>query len=445
MRWAWLQTCRISWKPKVIMSVGVAHDGGAALALCHERAFDLAIVDIKLPDIEGTELIGRLAQLLPEMEYILVTGYASLESAIKAAGKEKVIAYETKPLDLDRLLVFIRQVAARKKAEEEKKESEEKYRALIQVSMDAIIIGNEERKIVSWNRGAEKIFGYNAEEAMSHNLYELIVPSQYSDERKLKELREFHENETIPALNYAMEFTSRRKDGTEFPIELSLARRQTTHGWQTIAIVRDITEHKRAEEQLERSFVELAETTSRAMACRDPYTTGHQRRVAGLARLVGEKMGLESDALQGLYIGGLLHDIGKISVPESILTKPGKLSEEEWALVRSHARQGYEILKETTFPWPVAGMALHHHERLDGSGYPDGLSGDELSLEVRILGVCDVVEAMSSFRPYRPARSKEEVIEEIKEGSGTKYDDSVVDVVLKVIESGEFELGQEDK
>ena len=156
-------------------------------------------------------------------------------------------------------------------------------------------------------------------------------------------------------------------------------------------------------------------------------------------------MGLESDALQGLYIGGLLHDIGKISVPESILTKPGKLSEEEWALVRSHARQGYEILKETTFPWSVAGMALHHHERLDGSGYPDGLSGDELSPEVRILGVCDVVEAMSSFRPYRPARSKEEVIEEIKEGSGTKYDDSVVDVVLKVIESGEFELGQEDK
>jgi putative two-component system response regulator len=157
-----------------------------------------------------------------------------------------------------------------------------------------------------------------------------------------------------------------------------------------------------------------------------------------MARMVGQKMGLGQDILQGLYIGGLLHDIGKISIPESILTRPGALGEEEWALVRSHARRGYEILKDTTFPWPVAEMALQHHERLDGSGYPEGISGDEIILEARILGVCDVVESMGSHRPYRPARNQEEVVEEIKEGRGSKYDAVVVDMMLEIIESGEM-------
>jgi putative nucleotidyltransferase with HDIG domain len=199
-------------------------------------------------------------------------------------------------------------------------------------------------------------------------------------------------------------------------------------------------ERKKVREQLEYSFIDLAETVSRAMDSRDPYTAGHQRKVAELARLVGEKMGLEENRLQGLYIGGLLHDIGKISTPESILSKPGELTEEEWNLLRAHTKRGYEILKNTRLPWPVADMAVHHHERLDGSGYPHGISGDELSLEVRILGVCDVVEAMSSHRPYRPARSKDEVLEEIRGGRGTKYDASVVDVMLQIIENGEFQL-----
>ncbi|MCK4581364.1 MAG: HD-GYP domain-containing protein, partial [Dehalococcoidia bacterium] len=159
---------------------------------------------------------------------------------------------------------------------------------------------------------------------------------------------------------------------------------------------------------------------------------------AELARLVGEKIGLHKDRLQGLYIGGLLHDIGKISAPETILTKSGKLTDEEWSLIRVHTKRGHEILQGTNLPWPVADMALHHHERLDGSGYPCRISGDELSLEVRILGVCDVVEAMSSHRPYRPARSSAEVWEELVSGRGTKYDASIVDVMFQIIESGEL-------
>jgi len=197
-------------------------------------------------------------------------------------------------------------------------------------------------------------------------------------------------------------------------------------------------ERETAQARLDRSFVDLAQTVSRAMASRDPYTAGHEKRVAELARFVGAEMGLDENRLQGLYIGGLLHDIGKISIPEGILAKPGDLSDEEWMLIRTHAKRGGEILKDCNLPWPVADMAAHHHERLDGSGYPHGLSGDRLSLEIRILGVCDVVEAMISYRPYRPARSRAEVLEELAKGRGTKYDAGVVDIVVRILEKGEW-------
>ncbi len=199
-------------------------------------------------------------------------------------------------------------------------------------------------------------------------------------------------------------------------------------------------ERKRAQERLEDAFIDLAQTVSRAMGARDPYTAGHQRRVAELARLAGERLGLDTDRLQGLYIGALLHDIGKISIPESLLTMPRKLTDAEWSLLQGHARQGYEILEEATLPWPVAEMALHHHERMDGSGYPDGISGEELTLEVRIIGVCDVVEAMGSHRPYRPARSRAEIMEELRAGRGTKYEPRVTDILLEMVESGVAEL-----
>jgi HD-GYP domain-containing protein (c-di-GMP phosphodiesterase class II) len=199
-------------------------------------------------------------------------------------------------------------------------------------------------------------------------------------------------------------------------------------------------ERKKVQEKLDYSFVDLAETVSRAMDSRDPYTAGHQRRVARLARLLGERMGLDKYRLLGLYIGGLLHDIGKISIPESILSKPGKLTVEEWNLLRTHPQRGYEILKDTALPWPIADIALHHHERLDQSGYPHGIGGNELSLENRILSICDVVEAMSSFRPYRPARSKDVILAEVIDGRGIKYDPGIADIMLQILENDDGTL-----
>jgi len=219
---------------------------------------------------------------------------------------------------------------------------------------------------------------------------------------------------------------------------------------EVIGSVQDITGKKLAEENLKESkerlresFVQLAETTSRVLGVRDPYTQKHELRVGDLAREVGKRMGLEEEKRLGLYLGGVLHDIGKIAVPETILTKPGELKEVEWRMIKSHPEVGYEkILKDTDFPWPVAEMTLHHHERLDGSGYPDGLKGNELTTEVRILGACDVVEAMSSRRPYREVRSKEETLAEIESGKRDKYDTEVVDILVEMIEAGDVRFGK---
>ncbi len=329
-------------------------------------------------------------------------------------------------------------------AQEQLRESEEKYRVLTQSALDGIIVAAEDGKILLWNPGAQRIFGYTAKEAVGQEITHLIIPQKYR--RKIAQRwGNFFERGTTSLINYTQEFAGLRKNGIEFPAEISFGFMEIQGKKQSVAITRDITERKKAQQQLESAFIDLASTVSRAMETRDPYTSNHQRRVAELARLIGKKMNLDKQRLKGLYIAGLLHDIGKISTPEVILSKPGELSPEEWQLIRAHTKEGYDILKDTDLPWPVADMALHHHERLDGSGYPHGLSGDKLTLENRILGLCDVVEAMSSHRPYRPARKKQEVIEEIKNGRGTKYDASVVDIMLGIIESGEFNFSNEPK
>lgn len=184
-------------------------------------------------------------------------------------------------------------------------------------------------------------------------------------------------------------------------------------------------------------FHRVVEAFSRAMEYRDPYTSGHQRRVAELACAVAERMGLDGYLREGLRVAGLLHDVGKsLVVPMEILSKPGKLSEAEFALIKMHPKAGYDILSPVDFPWPVAEAVYQHHERLDGSGYPRGLKGEEIIPEARILAVADVVEAMTSHRPYRPALGLEEALGEIKGGKGKLYDPEAVEACLKVFEEG---------
>jgi len=171
---------------------------------------------------------------------------------------------------------------------------------------------------------------------------------------------------------------------------------------------------------------------------KDPYTSGHQNRVARLACAIGREMHLPEDMLEGIRMAGVIHDLGKIAIPAEILSKPTRLSNIEFALIKTHPQIGYDILKHIQFPWPVAEITYQHHERIDGTGYPGGLRGEEILLEARIISVADAVEAMASHRPYRPALGIDAALEEISRNKGKFYDPDVVDACLEIFREGNF-------
>lgn len=219
-----------------------------------------------------------------------------------------------------------------------------------------------------------------------------------------------------------------------------------------LGVYDDITEEKKAEddlkaskkaledsaESLRSSLIGTIKVISKAVESRDPYTAGHQRRVAQLARAIAQAMRLDGEMIEGIRMGAIIHDIGKLHLPAEILSKPRSLNEIEYRLVQTHTQEGYDILKGIDFPWPVADIALQHHEHLDGSGYPQGLRGEQICLEARIVAVADVVEAMASHRPYRPALGLDLALDELKQHRGEYYDPQVVDICLKLFEEEGF-------
>jgi putative nucleotidyltransferase with HDIG domain len=194
---------------------------------------------------------------------------------------------------------------------------------------------------------------------------------------------------------------------------------------------------KQKHSELQKAMDGVVHAVSLVVESRDPYTAGHQRRVAELARAIAKEMGLSEWQVMGIHIAGLLHDVGKVAVPSDILSKPGKITETEFSIIKNHCQVGYEILQKIEFPWPVTKAILQHHERLDGSGYPEGLCGEDIVLEARILGVADVVEAMSSHRPYRPALGLDRALQEISQASGILYDSEVVDACLTLLKKNQ--------
>ena len=217
---------------------------------------------------------------------------------------------------------------------------------------------------------------------------------------------------------------------------------------QSQVIYQDITENRKAEEKLKETMNSLRKsikTTIQVLGivseARDPYTAGHQRRVADLARAIATGMKLPRDVIEGIRMTGAIHDIGKISIPSEILCKPIMLTDLEFSLIKAHCQYSYDIMKDVDSPWPLADIVYQHHERMDGSGYPRGLKGKDILIEARILAVADVVEAMMSYRPYRPALGLEIALKEIENNAGILYDRKVADACLSLFREAKFELG----
>lgn len=209
----------------------------------------------------------------------------------------------------------------------------------------------------------------------------------------------------------------------------------------------EIDNRKRMQLEIQHNFENLKKVMNSTVQAitttiekRDPYTFGHQQRVANLSRAIAREIGFSENEIEGIYIAAAIHDIGKISLPAEILSKPVQLSDIEVSLIHAHSQTGYDILKGIEFPWPIAEIVLQHHERLDGSGYPRGFAGDDILMAARIIGVADVVETMASHRPYRPSMGIDKALEEVTQNKGVLYEPLVVDACLKIFNNKEFQL-----
>jgi PAS domain S-box-containing protein/putative nucleotidyltransferase with HDIG domain len=244
------------------------------------------------------------------------------------------------------------------------------------------------------------------------------------------------------------EFRYRKADDTWIYLEALGSNQFKNSGIQGIVLtVRDITERKKAEEKLQQTLESLRKAVGTtvqvlvsAVESRDSYTAGHQSRSADMACAIATEMGLAQEKIEGIRMAGIIHDIGKLSIPAEILSKPTKLTEIEFALIKEHARSGYEMLKDVESPWPLAEIVYQHHERMNGSGYPRNLKGDEIIMESQILAVADVVEAMASHRPYRPTLGIKAALEEIEKNRGILYDNAVADACLKLFREKGYQL-----
>ncbi len=345
-----------------------------------------------------------------------------------------ITPYEISELNEMGYLVHVEDITERKQAEGSLWESEAKYRAVLEQSADNIfLVDLGTKKILESNVSLRNLLGYSADEMKKLTVYDFIARPKDEIKKKLEQLQK--EDKTI-----IREQKYLRKDGSIVDVEM--VRNLITFGNKKVlcVVARDISERKKAEERLKKTMDATIETMSKMIEAKDPYTSGHQHRVCQLAVPLAQELGLSEDKVEGIRIASLIHDIGRIGLPTEILNKPGKLNDIEFGLIKGHSQIGYDILKSIDFSYPIAKIVLQHHERLNGSGYPNKLKGDEIILEARIVGVADVVEAMSSHRPYRPALGIDAALEEISKNRGTLYDPEVVDVCLKLFKEKGFEF-----
>ncbi len=361
-------------------------------------------------------------------------------SAFPAIIISSLIYSNGKPVGIRGAVVDI---SERKKTEVKLQESDERYKALFDGSLDLVYVTDFEGRFIDANAAALDRLGYTREEIHSLNFASFLSEDQLP--LASKTLQKIRESGVQMGL---IEFRLRTKDGSEIYVETRgsiIMSNGKPIAFQAIA--RDITERKKVEDRLNQTLENLKKAVggiiqviAATVETRDPYTAGHQRRTAELARAIAGEMGLTQDQQDGLLMAGIIHDLGKISIPAEILVKPSKLTEIEYKLIKVHSQVGYDILKNIDFPWPIAEIVLKHHERIDGSGYPQGLKGKEICLEAKILMVADVVEAMASYRPYRPSLGVDAALEEIEKNKGILYDNTVAEVCLKLFREKGFEF-----
>lgn len=326
------------------------------------------------------------------------------------------------------------------KAEKALRQTEERYEELYENAPNAYLsVSAEDGRILQFNQALCLLLGYDREEIAGKRILDLYTDGDEGLEKAKQLFSRLQKGKGVRDVDLQMRHVSGHTVWVSVSIDPVLDEQGKVVESRSMMI--DISERKRAEEerskfaeQLQRSLLQAIRAIAITIEKRDPYTAGHQERVAELAVKIGVKLGLAENELEGLRLGALIHDIGKISIPAEILSRPGKLPPEMFNIIKTHPQSGCEIIQGVEFPWPLADIVMQHHERLDGSGYPHGIKDGEIILGARILMVADVVEAMASHRPYRAALGLELALKEIERGRGKQYDAEVVDACLKVFE-----------
>jgi PAS domain S-box-containing protein/putative nucleotidyltransferase with HDIG domain len=419
---------------------GIAVSGEEALKKAEEMHPDLVLMDLVLKG-ETESVLAALK--ICSVFNIPIVYFATDENSkkLERTRRTEPFCYILRPFE-DRDVHSTIEVALHQhKIKNNLEETEKKYQSVVENAHDAIYMMTPER-LQYVNPAFEKLTGYKKSELCSDkfDFWNIIHPD---DVKKIEKNTKNKEKNGIR--NNEFRIVSKNK-------EVKIVKANTVNiginkEVVEVGILKDITEHKNTEvelkesvEKLQRTFEMTINALVTAVETRDPYTAGHQKRVTDLACAIANEMGLAKDKIEGVRLAGTIHDIGKIQIPYEILTKPTSLSKIESVMIKMHPQVGFDIIKEIEFPSPVAQTVLQHHEKIDGSGYPAGLSGDEILIEARIIAVADIIEAMSSHRPYRPALGIDAALSEAIKFKGIFYDPEVVDACLKLFREKKYTL-----
>lgn len=351
---------------------------------------------------------------------------------VKKTGEKRYWNVRAVKLNDSRFIGFARDFTDLVVSQATLRKSEEEKALILNTTRETIVYYDSDLNIIWANRALAERFGTTMEELIGMNCKDLWQHGKKCENCILRKALDTGSQQTG-------ESTS--NNGTTWFIRAYPVKDAYGKIIGVVELCEDITERKHISKKLEAAFEALVRAASDIVSAKDPYTAGHQKSVSDLAVAIGKKMGLDDEICTRLKVAGLLHDIGKISIPTEILTRPVKLSDIEFSLIKEHSRNGYNILKNIDLPWPIADIVLQHHERLDGSGYPEGMKADGIRLESRIIAVADVVEAITSHRPYRKALGIEFALNEIKKNSGRLYDPAVVEACVQVFEDGYSLIG----
>lgn len=414
---------------------------------------DIVVSDYSMPAFDGMEALRLAHAFDANLPFVVLTGSMNEEiavSCIRAGASDYVIKQHSKRLPHAIRAALDRAKGARSEAlaREEMQRQRIFAEALMETSPACILVFDADRVIVFANAETDRVLGLSREQVMAlscgsgFNLMD--VSGAPLPDGQQPPCRVFVTEVPVYSLEYLFESPTGRR-----VLSVSAAPLYDESGSvsRVVATIEDVTARKRRElereqalQRLERAMTAIVTAMSTAVEMRDPYTAGHQMRVTRLACAIATQMGMSEQSIKVLAVAGQVHDLGKLRIPAEILTKPRTLTDIEYGLMQEHPRATYELLKGIEFEGPVADVAYQHHERLNGSGYPQRLTGDQMLAEARVLAVADVFEAMSSHRPYRAALGVAAALEELEKGRGTLYDPAAVDACACLVRERGFSL-----